>query len=175
MRVTIVPSDNFMQIDGRTIWIDLSDIPTNIHAVQWDGVSGHVEYTNSQNVVLQNLSAFQTWIDRWTAARDIEDAPPPPKTPEQLAAEARGAAKKAREATVAAIKVTTQAGNTFDGDETSQNRMARAIIALNAQPQDPAPTVTWVLADNTPIQVTAAELTEALALAGAAQAAIWVI
>jgi hypothetical protein len=71
--------------------------------------------------------------------------------------------------------VTTQSGNTFDGDETSQGRMARAVVALDGLPQDPAPTVNWVLADNTVIQASKYELREALMLAGAAQAAIWVI
>lgn len=85
---------------------------------------------------------------------------------------ARAVAKAEREAAVAAIKVTTAAGNTFDGDETSQGRMARAIVALQGTG---APSVTWVLADNTVIEASAAELTEALALAGSAQAAIWVI
>lgn len=82
---------------------------------------------------------------------------------------AREAFKAARAAAVKAIAVTTEAGNTFDGDEESQGRMARAILAL---PVDG--TVTWVLADNTTIQATAAELTEALALAGAEQARLWI-
>ena len=84
----------------------------------------------------------------------------------------REIAKANRAKAVDAIKVTTQAGNTFDGDEISQGRMARAIIALQAIG---TPSVTWVLADNTSIQASAAELSEALALAGAAQAALWVI
>jgi len=71
-----------------------------------------------------------------------------------------------------AIKVTTSAGNTFDGDEVSQGRMARAVIALST---GIVPSVTWVLSDNTVIQATAAELTEALVLSGAAQSALWVI
>jgi hypothetical protein len=95
----------------------------------------------------------------------------PVKTPEQI----RDAAKATRTAQVAAITVTTQSGNTFDGDETSQGRMARAVVALDGLPQDPAPTVNWVLADNTVIQASKYELREALMLAGAAQAAIWVI
>lgn len=89
-----------------------------------------------------------------------------------VAPQARAAAKVARAAAVDAIKVTTQAGNTFDGDELSQGRMARAIIALST---GLAPSVTWVLADNSTIEATSAELTEALVLAGMAQAAIWVI
>ena len=84
----------------------------------------------------------------------------------------RAAAKASRALAVDAIKVTTQSGNTFDGDEESQGRMARAIIALST---GLAPSVNWVLADNSVIAATAAELTEALVLAGMAQAAIWVI
>lgn len=84
----------------------------------------------------------------------------------------RSLAKSARTTSVSEIKVTTAAGHTFDGDEVSQGRMARAIIALQATG---TPSVTWVLANNSAINVTASELVEALALAGAAQAAIWVI
>jgi surface antigen len=91
----------------------------------------------------------------------------------RAAQQAREAAKAARTAAVEGIIVTTAAGNAFDGDEISQTRMVRAIVALNTTPE--VPSVNWVLADNTVIQVAAAELTEALALAGAAQAAIWVI
>lgn len=92
--------------------------------------------------------------------------------PNAPAVASREQLKAQRAAAVEAIKVTTQAGNTFDGDEVSQGRMARAVIALST---GLAPSVTWVLADNSVIQATQAELTEALVLAGQAQAAIWVI
>lgn len=85
-------------------------------------------------------------------------------------AHARAQAKARRAEAVEAITVTTAAGNTFDGDETSQNRMARAVIALNAAG---VPSVPWTLADNSVVPATAAELAEALALAGAAQSALW--
>lgn len=94
--------------------------------------------------------------------------PPPPPSPEQL----REAAKAARVEAVARIKITTKSGKTFDGDEVSQGRMARAIIALQAAG---VPSMTWVLADNTPATVTLPELVEALVLAGQAQADVWVI
>ena len=102
----------------------------------------------------------------WLAEGNTPDPYVPPPSAE------REAAKAAREKAVSEIKVTTQAGNTFDGDEVSQGRMSRAIIALST---GLAPSVNWVLADNSVIQATAAELTEALVLAGQAQAAIWVI
>lgn len=81
----------------------------------------------------------------------------------------RQAFKAQRAEAVQNITVTTTAGNTFDGDEVSQGRMARAILAL----QD-GQTVSWVLHDNTVIDATGLELREALALAGAEQARLWV-
>ena len=78
--------------------------------------------------------------------------------------------KKARQAAVDAIKVTTQAGHTYDGDEVSINRLTAAITVLNAT----GGTVPWVLADNSVVVASAAELTEALALAAAEVARLWV-
>ena len=79
--------------------------------------------------------------------------------------------KMHRTEAVARIRVTTSSGKTFDGDETSQTRMGRAVVALQAAGQ--AETL-WVLADNTPATVTLDELAEALALAGAEQPRLWV-
>ena len=84
----------------------------------------------------------------------------------------REIAKAARAVAVENIKVTTAAGHTFDGDEISQTRMSRAILVLST---GAAASVPWVLADNTVIQASAAELAEALALAGAEQARLWVL
>lgn len=84
----------------------------------------------------------------------------------------REATKAARAVAVDNIKVTTQAGNTFDGDEMSQARMSRAVLILSTGFASEVP---WVLADNTVIQADAAELTEALALSGQAQAALWAL
>lgn len=91
---------------------------------------------------------------------------------QQAAQAAREAWKTRRAEAVRAIKVTTASGRVFDGDEISQARMARAILGL--QEAGEGATVTWVLADNTPVAVTAAELSEALHLAGAEQARLWV-
>jgi hypothetical protein len=70
---------------------------------------------------------------------------------------------------VEAIKVTTLAGNEFDGDETSQTRMSRAIAVMTD-----TDTTMWVLANDEAIMVGKAEMMEALKLAGEAQTAVWV-
>lgn len=76
--------------------------------------------------------------------------------------------KLERESKVAAITVEVD-GLLFDGDETSQNRMARVVIAAN----DPADTTYWALHDNRVELVTAAQLKAACRLAGEEQTRIW--
>ena len=56
----------------------------------------------------------------------------------------------------------------FDGDETSQARMARAALVL-----DDIETTLWVLTDNSPTMVRKAQLLSALRLAGQKQTEIW--
>ncbi len=90
----------------------------------------------------------------------------------QAAAAEREAWKAQRAEAVRSIKVTTASGRVFDGDEMSQARMARGILGLQAEGE--GATVTWVLANNEAVTVTAAELAEALKLAGAEQARLWV-
>jgi hypothetical protein len=85
--------------------------------------------------------------------------------------QARQEAKHARAQLVEEIKVEV-GGKVFDGDETSQNRMARAIIALDSAAQA---STFWTLADNSTVEVTTDELKLALQLAGQAQTDIWAI
>lgn len=161
-------------VDGEILRINIS-LPTSIGSSSVGKGGTHPELypiTGSEpafNPLTQRLAGPTYAFTGTEVTRNytIEDIPQ-----EELDAKAREAAKAGRTVAVEAITVTTTAGNTFDGDETSQTRMARAIIALNATG---TPTVNWVLSDNTVIQASAAELSEALALAGAAQAAVWVI
>ena len=106
-----------------------------------------------------------TVIGSYTISDDDSLAPAPvvTKTIEQLKAE--------RQAAVDAITVTVD-GLVFDGDETSQTRMARALVVMQAAS---IPTISWVLHDNTVATVTVTQLTQALAAAGAEQARLWVL
>jgi len=88
-------------VNGRAIKVDLSGMPTNIHAVQFNGANGHVEYTDKAAVDIQDLTEFQVWLDGWQAAADAEDAPPPPPTPEKVAAEKKRQIESVRDAKLA--------------------------------------------------------------------------
>ena len=95
----------------------------------------------------------------------IREIPAP--TQDEIAAAELEKAKAERADFVSKIIVTVDELQ-FDGDETSQDRMARSIVALND-----GETVQWVLADNSIAQVTKEQLRQALRLAGEAQTAIW--
>ncbi|MGU5718158.1 DUF4376 domain-containing protein [Aeromonas hydrophila] len=76
--------------------------------------------------------------------------------------------KRQREKLVLQIVVEVD-GLHFDGDEDSQNRMARAVAAADTMTE----TTEWTLADNTVAMVTVQQLKTACRLAGEAQTAIW--
>lgn len=117
------------------------------------------------------LDALGNWIYAWrietktTAEVEADQA--------ASAAAARAEAKQQREEAVTRLRVTTAAGNTFDGDEVSQARMSRAIMVFESSP--PMSVTPWVLADNSVIEATVCELNEALALAVRAQAELWIL
>jgi len=94
MKITLVPADAFAQVGADKTAIDLSDMPPNIHAVQWDERgetnTGHVEYNDgTANQAIDTLADFQPWVNRAYAQIAQDKLPPPvvPKTPEQIKAE----------------------------------------------------------------------------------------
>ncbi len=82
MRITLINDDNNAGVDGEFRNVDLSTLDANIHAVQWDGVKGHVEFKDqTANRTLTDFFAeFQPFFDAWVAA-----APPPPTLDERKA------------------------------------------------------------------------------------------
>ena len=76
--------------------------------------------------------------------------------------------------TEAVSRITVEVdGLVFDGDETSQDRMTRAITMFTSSGLPADTTTSWVLADNTVAQVTIGQLTQALLLAGQKQTELW--
>lgn len=78
MKLTIVPSDKTICIDGQCILEiqqDLSWIPTNIHALQWYDTYGEVEYNDgSPNEKIEELGIYQqAVIDYQNEIQRLED------------------------------------------------------------------------------------------------------
>lgn len=120
---------------------------------------------------VQEPAAPEDYSDELYYRTEQDDAPYvlyTRKSDEQIAELMLAKAKAERQAEVDAITVTV-GEKVFDGDERSQDRMSRAINAMDDTDQ-----TLWVLADNTPTMVTKAELRSALRLAGEAQTTIWI-
>lgn len=96
----------------------------------------------------------------------------PEPTAEELVEQAIKQAKADRAEAVASITVEVD-GMVFDGDETSQDRMARAITMFNASGLPSDTLTTWVLADSSIAQVSISQLAQALLKAGQKQTELW--
>lgn len=102
----------------------------------------------------------------------VEEREYPSKTEEEIKQEELNNALEQRSKAVANITVEVD-GMVFDGDEVSQERMARAILVAKATGEEDTATTTWVLHDNTVAQPTIAQLVKALRLAGEEQTKLW--
>ena len=119
-------------------------------------------YTNKQTVVA------------WDGNTYIEGEEPE-KPQELIEAEVLAQAKQERAEEVSKITVEVD-GLIFDGDEDSQTRMARTITASQALGLPEDSTISWAMADtnaNKVEQVTIAQLSKALYLAGCKQSELW--
>jgi len=100
---------------------------------------------------------------------EAEIAALPIITEKEIKEQEREVFKRNREEAVKNIKVEVD-DMIFDGDETSQTRMSRAIQLMND-----TETTLWVLANNEPVQVTKSQLSEALRLSAEEQTRLWVM
>lgn len=68
MRLTIIADDNLVIVDGRPLRVDLSFLHPAIHAVQWYGEAGEVEFktidgARAPNEVIKDVTPFQRAAD----------------------------------------------------------------------------------------------------------------
>ena len=91
--LTIIKDDSFVKVDGFGIEpIDCTSLASNIHAIQFDGTNGWVEYNDgTANLDINAISSYSAITDLWTTAKAVND---------QAIADAitAGAVEKAKEA-----------------------------------------------------------------------------
>ena len=80
MRVTIIRDDNIVLVDGVAHRVDCSDLPIDVHAVQWAGDLGEVEYalavcahcggrSKKMNATFADMTPYQRYVDRWNEVK----------------------------------------------------------------------------------------------------------
>jgi hypothetical protein len=80
MKLTIIPEDGAVGKDGKFyLKLDLSscNIPTNVHALQWDGAFGWVEF-KSPLVQNEEITELPAWVSaclaKWDEFKTAEEA-----------------------------------------------------------------------------------------------------
>lgn len=100
MRLTIVPSDKTVCKNGvcysNLTW---QGTPDNVHALQWYGVEGSIEYNDGKpNEEITELPSWAISAETaWDAAAN--PPPPPPPTPEEIQAANKAEAQQLLQAT----------------------------------------------------------------------------
>jgi len=100
MKLTIIPSDGVVGVDGVFRSVSMAGIDTAIHAVQFDDATstGEIEFKGRgiTSTRLTDRTAFQPFIDRWTAAAPPVIVPPTQAELDDRAARAQLTALDAR-------------------------------------------------------------------------------
>ncbi len=80
MRVTIIPEDGFVSVDGEGYnGVNLSFMEPDIHAVQWYETDGEIERKNIRGRIVANenitdLTPYQPALDAWQVAKNEFEA-----------------------------------------------------------------------------------------------------
>ena len=75
MRLTILKDDDVVIVDSVGAKVSCKEIPAYVHAIQWDGARGHIEFKHAPdgshvaNVPIQHVENYAFLIDRWRVAR----------------------------------------------------------------------------------------------------------
>lgn len=92
-RVTVVPSDKSISVDGLPIVFDF-DFPASMHALQWDGQQGHIEWVDDYNWSLpaSDTTAYTDevapYVALWQAEKERLEQEATTRAAEDAAAEA---------------------------------------------------------------------------------------
>jgi len=80
MRVTIIPADGFVSVDGEGYGdLDLAFMDADIHALQWYETEGEIERTDARgrivaNELITDMTPYQPALDAWQAAKEAAEA-----------------------------------------------------------------------------------------------------
>jgi hypothetical protein len=84
MKLVIVADDKRVCVDELCFdGLDMSALDTSIHAVQWYGEYGEIEFktkfengqiTKPQNQIITDVTPYQWAVDAWSVAKAAEEA-----------------------------------------------------------------------------------------------------
>jgi hypothetical protein len=83
MRLTIIPIDSFVAVDGdsshRPLDLSTCGIPQNVHALQWYETEGEIEYDGKPKPPNEEITALPSWAEACVLVW-MQWTPPAPPT-----------------------------------------------------------------------------------------------
>lgn len=132
MKVTIIRADGFVSVDGRGFGgLDLTFMPGDVRAVQWNGDAGEVERARGQVTYISSLEPFQPALNRWAAAKSAADDAEVTLDEAQVMRDSKRAALAAHRYTVETGGITVGA-TVVKTDPESQMKVTGAFVAITA-------------------------------------------
>lgn len=93
--LTIIKDDNWVGRDGVGFNIDCSSLAANIHAIQWDGSKGWIEYNDgTDNNSISSISAYSAMTDEHATKKAAAETRAAEDAAEQAAYEKTHAYKR---------------------------------------------------------------------------------
>ena len=132
--LTIIKDDGFVAVDGVGLdSIDCSSLATNIHAIQFDGTNGHVEYNDgTANLAITAISAYSAITDLWTSAKATADTAASDAATAQTALEATHGYKRQNDATTRYAPMGDQLDQQYKDAVNGTTTWKDAIAAVKA-------------------------------------------
>ena len=68
--LTIIKDDKFVAVDSEGLFLDAVVLPSNVHAIQFDGTNGEIEYNDeTPNKAITSISDYSTITDNHAAKK----------------------------------------------------------------------------------------------------------
>ena len=132
--LTIIKDDSFVKVDGFGLEpIDCSSLASNIHAIQFDGTNGHVEYNDgTNNLAITAISDYSAITDLWTSTKATHDTAVSDAETAQTALEATYGWKRVNDATTKYASVEEQLDQQYKDAVNGTTTWKDAITAVKA-------------------------------------------
>ena len=96
--LTIVKDDKFVSVDGEGLILDAVVLASNVHAIQFDGTNGTIEYNDgTANEAITSISAYSTITDDHATKKADNATAASNEAATQTALEATYGVKRSRE------------------------------------------------------------------------------
>ena len=107
--LTIIKDDKWVNVDGLGLNLDTVDLPANVHAVQFDGTNGHIEYNDgTSNKDITSISAYSTITDAHATLKAANETAATQAANEQTALEATYGYKRQNDETTSYPEINEQ-------------------------------------------------------------------